>query len=104
MSRLSAVSPRVLGVTALVVLTLGLAVYGGNQVLRVTQLRRELEATERDIVTLRARADELSRTVERLRNDPAYIEKLAREELGYVRPGETVLKFPSGGRGDTPSK
>ena len=39
--------------------------------------------------------------MERLRNDPAYIEKLAREEFGYVRPGETVLKFPpSGGRRD----
>jgi cell division protein FtsB len=91
----------VLGGAALAVLTLGLAVYGGNQVLRVTQLRRELEVMERDIVTLQARADELSRTVERLRNDPAYLEKLAREELGYVRPGETVLKFPAGGRGDT---
>ena len=30
-----------------------------------------------------------------LRNDPAYVEKLAREELGMVREGETVLKFPS---------
>jgi cell division protein FtsB len=91
----------VLGGVALAVLMLGLGVYGGNQVLRVTQLRREMEVMERDIVTLRARADELSRTVERLRNDPAYIEKLAREEYGYARPGETILKFPSGGRGDT---
>jgi cell division protein FtsB len=95
------VSPRVLGGAALAVLMLGLGVYGGNQVLRVTHLRREMEVVERDIVTLRARADELARTVERLRHDPAYIEKLAREELGYVRPDETVLKFPSGGRRDT---
>jgi cell division protein FtsB len=58
-------------------------------------MRREMETMERDIVTLRARAEELSRAVEQLRNDPAYIEKLAREELGYVRPDETVLKFPS---------
>lgn len=91
---------RLLGVAALAVLTVALAVYGGNQVLRVTQLRRELEAMERDIVTLRARASELAHTVDRLRNDPAYIEKLAREELGYVRPDETVLKFPSSGRRD----
>jgi cell division protein FtsB len=92
------VSRRLLGSGAVVVLTLGLAVYGGNQVLRVTHMRREVETMERDIVTLRARAEELSRAVERLRNDPAYIEKLAREELGYVRPDETVLKFPSAGR------
>ena len=91
-------NPRLLGSGAVVVLTLGLAVCGGNQVLRVTHMRREVETIERDIVSLRARADELSRVVERLRNDPAYIEKLAREELGYVRPDETVLKFPSAGR------
>ena len=88
-------SPRLLGSGAVVLLTLGLAVYGSNQVLRVTHMRREMETMERDIVTLRARAEELSRAVEQLRNDPAYIEKLAREELGYVRPDETVLKFPS---------
>jgi cell division protein FtsB len=93
------VSPRLLGSGAVVLLTLGLAIYGGNQVLRVSHLRQQLETMERDIVTLRARADELSRTVERLRHDPALIEKLAREEFGYVRPDETVLKFPSAGRG-----
>ena len=91
-------SPRVLGAAGLVLLALGLTVYGGQQVLRVRHMRGEIAAMERDIVSLRARTDELSRTVERLRNDPAYVEKLAREELGYVRPDETILKFPSPGR------
>ena len=91
-------SPRLVGSGAVALLTLGLAVYGGNQVLRVSQLKHQLEVVERDIVGLRARAEELTRTVDRLRNDPAYMEKLAREEFGYVRPDETVLKFPSGGR------
>ncbi len=92
-------SPRLLGSGAVALLTLGLAVYGGNQVLRVTQMRRDMETMEREIVTLRTRADELSRTVERLRNDSAAMEKLAREEFGYVRPGETVIRFPPAGRG-----
>ena len=91
-------SPRLLGGVGLLLLVAGLAVYGGHQVLRVRHMRAEIAAMERDIVTLRARTDELSRTVERLRNDPAYVEKLAREELGYVRPDETVLKFPTAGR------
>jgi cell division protein FtsB len=93
------VSARLLGISAVVLLTLSLAVYGGNQVFRVTHLKRQMDAIERDIVALRARADDLSRMVDRLRNDPSYMEKLAREELGYVRPDETVLKFPSTGRG-----
>jgi cell division protein FtsB len=92
------VTPRLLGSGAAVLLTLGLAVYGGNQVLRVAHLKHQLETMERDIVALRARADELSRTVDKLRNDPAYMEKLVREEFGYVRPDETVLRFPSSGR------
>ena len=91
-------SPRLLGSGAVVALTLALAVYGGNQVLRVSHMRHELESMERDIVSLRARAEELSRAVERLRNDPGYVEKLAREELGFVRPDETILKFPSTNR------
>jgi cell division protein FtsB len=92
------VSPRLVGGAALVLFAVGLALYGGQQVLRVRHMRGEIDLMERDIVTLRARTAELTRTVERLRHDPAYTEKLAREELGYVRPGETVLKFPRAGR------
>jgi cell division protein FtsB len=97
------VSPRLLGSSALAVLTLGLAVYGGNQVLRVSHMRTELEAMEREIVTLRSKADQLTHTVEQLRNDSAAMEKLAREEYGYVRPGEQVIRFPPAGR-NTPAK
>jgi len=92
------VSPRLLGGAGLLLLAAGLAVYGGHQLLRVRAMRGEIAAMERDIVTLRARTDELTRAVERLRNDPAYVEKIAREELGYVRPDETILKFPAAGR------
>ena len=91
-------SPRLLGGTALVLLAMGVTAYAGNQILRVTQMRREISTMERDITTLRGRSEELTRTVDRLRNDPAFVEKLAREEFGMVRPGETVLKFPSAAR------
>ena len=86
--------PRTFGVAAIVIVVLALSAYGTRAVLRVSELRREMDALERDLVTLRARTEALTRTVDRLRNDPAYIEKLAREDLGYVREGETVLKFP----------
>ena len=86
--------PRTFGVAAIVIVVLALSAYGTRAVLRVSEMRREMEAMERDLVTLRTRTDELTRRVDRLRNDPAYIEKLAREDLGYVREGETVLKFP----------
>ena len=91
-------SPRLLGAAGLVLLAVGLAVYGGHQMLKVRHMRAEIQAMERDIVTLRAQTAELSRTVERLRKDPAYIEKLAREELGFARPDEMILKLPPSGR------
>jgi cell division protein FtsB len=90
---------RRFGVAGLVLITLTLGVYGTRAVLKVTEMRREMDSMERDLVTLRARTDALTKTVEQLRNDPASIEKLAREDLGYVREGETVLKFPKSGAG-----
>jgi cell division protein FtsB len=75
-----------------------LAVYGGAGVMRVRTLQEEIRARERELGTLRAQTEKLTATIDKLRNDPAYIEKLAREDLGYVREGETVLKFPKTNR------
>lgn len=85
---------RLLGIGLAVLVGLLLGVYGLGGLLRVQQMQREIEAAERDIATLRAQTEKLTRTIDRLRNDPAYIEKLGREEHGLVREGETVLKFP----------
>ncbi len=90
-------SGRLLVAGIAVVVATGLAV-GTNGVMRVIAMRRELHTLETDVARLRSQTDTLAKTVDRLRNDPAYIEKVAREELGYVRQGETVLKFPSQGK------
>jgi len=79
----------------MVALAVGLAVFGVKESVRAWQMRRDMQTVERDLTTLRAQQEHLARTVDRLRNDPLYIEKLAREEMGMVREGETVLKFPS---------
>ena len=72
-----------------------LVAWGVGGALRIWTTRQEITAVERDIATLRTRAGALTQTIDRLRNDPAYLEKLAREEHGLVREGDTVLKFPS---------
>ena len=87
-------SPRVVvGAVALLILV-GLGIYGWEGITQLRQVRAQLETLERDNVTLRQQAERLSRTIDRLRNDPAYLERIAREEQGLVRPGETILKFP----------
>lgn len=88
-------SQRLLGGVLLVGLCASLVVYGANGAVRVWQMKQEIRNLEREIAALRAQSERLARSVERLQNDPAYVEKLAREELGLVRKGETILKFPS---------
>jgi cell division protein FtsB len=90
-------SPRRLGIVAMIMLAVVLAVFGVKESVRAWQMRRDMRAVERELTTLRGQQTDLAKTVERLRNDPLYIEKLAREEMGMVREGETVLKFPSQG-------
>ena len=35
----------------------------------------------------------LSAAIEAMNNDPRAVERLAREKLGYAKPGETVIRF-----------
>ena len=87
--------PRKVVVLVLAVsVAVGLVV-GASGVMRILAMQREIAVIEADLGKLHARTQVLMVTVEKLRNDPLYIEKLAREDLGYVREGETVLKFPS---------
>ena len=85
---------RALVSAALGLATAGLLVFGGAGLVRVWQMKQEVLALELEIRDLRAEADRLTRTVDRLREDPALIEQIAREELGMVKGGEKVLKFP----------
>jgi cell division protein FtsB len=86
--------PRVAGGILVLLLLVGLAIYGWQGVVRLRQMREQLQTLELENVALRQQAERLAETIDRLRHDPAYLERLAREERGMVRPGETVLKFP----------
>jgi cell division protein FtsB len=88
------VKRRALAGVAIGIVATGLLVFGGAGAVRVWQLKEEVEALVQEIQVLRAEADRLNRTVDRLREDPALVEQIAREDLGMVRPGENVLKFP----------
>jgi cell division protein FtsB len=88
------VRPRLVGGALVVLLLVALTAYGWQGVVRLRQMRDELGRLERENVSLRRDAERLAQMIDRLRNDPAYLERIAREERGMVRPGETVLKFP----------
>jgi cell division protein FtsB len=74
------------------------AVFGDNGVLALRHLRGEVAALHREIRSLEAENERLSKAIAELQENPAVIERIAREELGLVRPGERVLRFPRSGR------
>jgi len=88
------VSPRALGTAALAVAALAIVGYGGQSLTRVWQMKHEVESLEREIARVRKATIELREEVDWLRSDPEAIEKIARERLGFIKPGERVLKLP----------
>lgn len=69
-------------------------VVGDKGVLQLWRLRADVTSLHREVQTLEAENERLSRAITELTDNPAVIERIAREELGLVRPGERVLRFP----------
>lgn len=96
MQRLSAFAERVLPLTML-----GLAVVGVPVMIlapeglpRLRALEKELSEVHGENQEIRRTLDELRREVQQLRDDPAAVERIARDELGLVRQTEVVFQFP----------
>ncbi|MGF1468508.1 MAG: septum formation initiator family protein [Sandaracinaceae bacterium] len=60
---------------------------------RYRALREEKAEVERINDRLRREVRELAREVEALRKEPEAIERIARDELGMVRPDELLFQF-----------
>ena len=61
------------------------------------KLRSEKDRLLQENARLKRENLTLYRTIERLKNDPEYIESIARKELGMIQEGEVILKpKPSG--------
>jgi len=71
-------------------------VFGRMGVLAHLRMRGEAERIEAEITRVESDIGALNREVASLNRDPHTIERLARERLGMVRPGETVFLFPPG--------
>jgi len=58
---------------------------------RHARLRAQADALAQRNAQLREENLRLAREVDGLRSDPAAIERAAREELGFVKPGEIII-------------
>ena len=84
----------VLGATVLLVLAfLAIAALKSYRDLEAAHARERLLQTR--IAETRARSERLRVRIERLRHDPGMLERLAREDLGMVRPGDVIIELPS---------
>ncbi len=75
---------------ALIALLVG-SLFGDRGILHLMAQRERAEALAREIGSLRDENARLAGDIAALRTDPAAIERIAREELGLARPGETVF-------------
>lgn len=67
------------------------AVVGERGLLAMLRAREQYQAASDALDRQRAENERLRERVERLKNDPAAIEEVARGELGLMRPGEKVF-------------
>ena len=91
-------SRRRLGTAAVGVLTMWLfmhVMFGANGMVVYRQKRAEYHGLQKEIDGLQKENDRYSQQINGLKTDPATIEKEAREQLHYVRPGEVVYVAPA---------
>jgi cell division protein FtsB len=92
-----AVEWRRLGTAAAVALTLGLvlhAMFGANGMVVYQQKGAERQSLQSDVERLQKENDEYVDRIKALKTDHRAIEREAREQLHYTRPGEYVYVAP----------
>lgn len=61
---------------------------------RLRGLEKELADVDEENADVRRQIESLRGRVARLRDDPAAVERIARDDLGFVRQTEVVFQFP----------
>ena len=62
----------------------------------LTTLRQQERASRRRLAEAEARLQAQEKYLDQLRHDPALVERIIRQKLGYVRAREFVFRFESG--------
>ena len=76
------------------IISVPLLIFDDKSLPRLQQLKAELARAEKSSEQLRREVEAARRRVKKLREDPAAIEKIARDELGMVRKDELIFQFP----------
>lgn len=72
---------------------LGIALWYLPLIQKNELMRKKVSRLDKQIQKEAETEKQLKSSLETLRNDPKAAERLAREKLGYAKPGETVVRF-----------
>ncbi len=78
---------------AVLCLYIGVIFFGENGFLHLQQLRDEHQRFKDRNASIEEKNNQLYLTLNRLKNDPAYIEHVIREQLQMNSPDEIIFKF-----------
>jgi cell division protein FtsB len=95
MNSLQLLAQRVLPllVTAGAAVAVPLMVFSPSGLERLNALRQERTRADDEVARLSREIDRLRAEVARVKEDPAYVERAARDELGLLRQTEVVFQF-----------
>jgi cell division protein FtsB len=68
--------------------------FGANGMLAYHQKRIDSRSLDAEIESLQRENQRLQKEIESLKSDPKAIEREAREQLRYARPGEVIYTYP----------
>lgn len=97
MPRLTLILERVLPVAILIMAVIGapVMIFSPEGLPRLRGLERELGQVEDETAELGREIEALRGRVQRLRDDPTAVERIARDNLGMLRQTEVVFQFPT---------
>jgi cell division protein FtsL len=76
-----------------IVLLSGLMLFFLPVIQKTHRLQSDKEELQRRIAAAQDQQEQLQLETEHMKNDPAYVEHIARDQLNMGRPGETILRF-----------
>ena len=86
------------GILVLVLFSIALIVhnvFSQNGYLASRRQRLEVQSLQQKIQQIKAENEQLDHENQALKNDPAAVERLAREQYGLVKPGDRVYSVPN---------
>lgn len=73
-------------------------VFGERGLLRIYEMRQEKQRIDGKVTELKTENDKLRTEIAALHNDRYHLERIARKDLGLVKPNEVIYQFPPTGK------